>query len=173
MDDHRAKLASLPSAAFFDCRDSERLSHESPAEAVLDWLDSNHDPTKQLEDHVAELCPVTLKAYARDAVTPRWFKEATNAAINALVASFDDYYRTDDDDGDRTCRKEVQAQHAEVEAMVRRVFAKVEPWGCHEVGSVTLEADDVLALVRIHAPQWLTPTAEPGGVATDGDAVRP
>ena len=44
--------------------------------------------------------------------------------------------------------------------MLRVAFADVTVWGCRVIGEVWLDADDVLALVRDHAPEWLDP---PGG----------
>ncbi len=173
MGDQTVKLAALLEGIFYDCRDSERLTHESPAEAVMDWLDHHHDPDKQLAAHVEELCPVTVKAYARDVVTDAWFQRAAANVVATLIETFDEEHS--DDDGDHSCDAAVTAQRAEIEAMVRRVFAKVDPWQCHEVGAVTLDAAEVLALVRDVAPEWLTPATSgpevPVDVASDGSRV--
>lgn len=55
---------------------------------------------------------------------------------------------------------DIAAEKGAIEAVLRRAFADVTVWSCRVIGEVWLDADDVIALVRDHAPEWLERNAE-------------
>ena len=158
MSGYKAKLATLPAGEYYDCRDREVKTCEDPVEAVMDLLDAGHEEGVSLEAQVEELGDMEIVAYSHSTIDDAWFRRLTDTFIELAAESFDEEYGNCDEDSD--CTPKVKKKRAEIDAAMRRVFSDIKPWRVHEVGRVTLTADDVLALVRDHAPEWLDP---PGG----------
>ncbi len=158
MSDYKTKLAALPDGEYYDCRDNERLTHDSHADAVLEVVDFRHDPARTTEAVIRSMGDVCVKAYARRKVSDAWLKRTAADLIEQAEEAFDEEYG--DPDGDERC--DIATKKGDIEAVLRVAFADVTVWGCRVIGEVWLDADDVLALVRDHAPEWLDP---PGGVA--------
>lgn len=153
MNDYKAKLAALPTADYYDCRDREVKTRETPAEAVLELIDDSYEEGVSAETRVMARGVVEVVAYAVNAIEDQWFARLTDTFIELAAESFDEEYGDFDEDSD--CTPKVKKKRAEIDATVRRVFVDIKPWRVHEVGRVTLTTDDVLALVRDHAPEWL------------------
>lgn len=152
MTDYKAKLATLPEGEYYDCRDNERLTHDSHADAVLDVVEFHHDPARTTEAVIRGMGDVCVKAYARRKVSDAWFKRTAADLVEQAEEAFDEEYG--DPDGDSSC--DIGAKKGEIEAVLRSAFADVTVWQCRVIGEVRLDADDVLALVRDHAPEWLS-----------------
>lgn len=153
MEDYKAKIAMLPTADYYGCRDREVKNCEDPVEAVTDLIDDGHEEGVTTETQIAALGDVEIVAYSHDEIEDAWFRRLTDSIIEVASESFDEEYG--DTSGDFDVTPKVKKKAAAIEGAMRRVFADIKPWLVHEVGRVTLTADDVLALVRDHAPEWL------------------
>ena len=123
-------------------KDSERLIHRTPDEAIEEMLDQVPCPIDDFgEVVVAEYAPMKCSADAE-------------RVLERLLESLDDEYG--DPDGDYTEPTDSMKQAAE--AFVRAVVAEYTPWACEPTGNeVRVNALD---WVREHRPDWLT-TSEP------------
>lgn len=151
MSDYRAKLAALPDGEFYDCRDNENLTHDSHADAVLEVVELRCDPDRPMEAAIRAMGDVCVKAYARRKVSDAWFKRAAADLAERAEEFFGEEYG--DPDGDAPC--DVAAKKDDIEAVLRSALAGVTVWSCRVIGEVWLDADDMIALVRDHAPEWL------------------
>lgn len=152
MEDYKAKLATLPDGEYYDCRDNERLTHDSHADAVLEVVEFHHDPSRPMEAVIRDMGDVCVKSYARRKVSDAWFKRTAADLVEQAEEAFDEEYG--DPDGDSRC--DIAAKKGAIEAVLRVAFADVTVWQCRVIGEVQLDVDDVLALVRDHAPEWLS-----------------
>lgn len=104
--DYKAKLATLPTAVYYDCRDNENLTHEDPIEAVLELLDLHYDG-RPVDAQVRALGDVHVKAYARSTVSDAWFARMTDDVVERVSESFDEEYvgfEADDSCTDKVAR---------------------------------------------------------------------
>lgn len=153
MEDYKTKLDALPAADYYDCRERDVKDCETPVDAVIELIDARHEAQVSTEAQVAAFGDVEIVAYSHNEIKDAWFRRLTDSIVEVASESFDEEYG--DTSGDFDVTPKVKRKRAEIDAAMRRVFADIKPWIVHEVGRVTLTADDVLALVRDHAPEWL------------------
>jgi hypothetical protein len=104
-----------------------------------------------MEAVIRDMGDVCVKAYARRKVSDAWFKRTAADLVERAEELFGEEYG--DPDGDSSC--DITEAKGAMEAVLRTAFADVTVWQCRVIGEVRLDADDVLALVRDHAPEWL------------------
>lgn len=93
--------SDFDTADFYDCRDNEQLTHETPAEAIEDFLDHNAEPGCDYAALIREHAPVTVKAHRRAVVRESFIDaQARDCAERAAEAFSDEFGNPDgDDDG--------------------------------------------------------------------------
>lgn len=160
----RAEFEALP-AAFYDCRDSENLSHECVEDAVEELVEALCEPRCDVGRAIRDHGPVTVNAYRRQEIAPNWIANTADCLSELLGERFaEDYGGPDDDNPEPSA----QAQAALVQA-VRIFVAEQRVWQCEPIGAYTYAVEEVEAMMREHCPDWFDecPTAakrarEPG-----------
>lgn len=141
-------------ATYYSTSDQdERLSHEDLDECLEAHLDDR--PRRSLGEAVAD--GVTVYAWRRAAIdVTAEAKSSLDTFVADLAESIADEYG-DPDGGWMGGLATKDADEFKAVAMPALValLATVDPWRCHVVGQQTFTADELLAWVREHNPQWL------------------
>lgn len=138
-------------ADYYDCRDSESLSHETVDEAIEDLLDSWSSPSCDMVALIQEQSPITVTAYrCAEILEAEWTQRAVNAA-EFILESLDEEYG----DPDGSSREKEQSLGAAL-APVIRAWCKEhhQPWQCNPSGERVYEADEVEAMMRKYNKDW-------------------
>lgn len=140
---------------FWDCLDSERLSHTDPYDAIEDYFATTYDADLTVEEFKAELETLTLevKGYARGALTPRLRERLAEEALETLLETLE--YNYGDPEGNPSAP--TKSMRAAALKFVDAVFAEFDVWAC---SPVVTEQVNALAWVQEHHPEWLI---EPDG----------
>ncbi len=147
-------------ADYWDCMDSETL-HHTTIEDALSYVIDGHLNLKQtvaeVEQAIRHGAPVEVDCYAHNQWTDGAIKNYADDVFEALCNRFDE----DEDflDPDEYVEKKLDAdQKAAVMAAARALvaeFAKhAKPWCCGVVGTVVIEADEGVQLMREANPTW-------------------
>lgn len=149
-------MTTIPEADFYDCRDSDRYTHHTPAEAVEEYLEMfmtlECDTSVMLTEHA----PVTITAYRRNTIPMRWLEQQAGNLLEQLAEAYAEAEEWPDPDGsDNGLGKaaELDAQPAML-AAVQKFMAHAKVWSCSKIGEVILNADEVEAMMREHRPDW-------------------
>ena len=146
---------SIPEGEYYDCGGSEPLMHTSAEEAVEAWVDGLcTSPGCDVVEVIRANTPVTLRAFLQGRVTREWISNTAWHLIERCSECFSDEYGDPDgrDDGlDSSVCAEVKPAFVEA---VKKLVAHGEVFQCEHVGSVTLDAAQVEAMMRKHRPEW-------------------
>lgn len=150
-------------AEFYSCREPDRLTLESPEEAIAEYLAKS--PQCDMRELIAQHSPITVTGYVPSKVRPTSATTYAKALGERLQELWEDNYG--DPDGDVTSMpvEAVEAFAAEIVPAIERAFAKSRVWHCDEAGSRTYSAEEVTALMREHCPEWFEEIEE----AVDGE----
>lgn len=141
----------LPAADYYDCRDVEELSFESPDEALEYYVDSWCDPQTPIVESIRQLGSVTMTAYERMSVDHRLVYRAVDHVLQFLDDETADLSNPDSDDGIFTPdQQKVDALTAAIGAIVKDAHV----WGCQSVGSIELSPQQIEAWARKECPYW-------------------
>lgn len=155
-------------AAIYDCDESaEQLSYGSAEEAIVAWVDAMVDPDTYLAEGqqadlleaVRKVGPLTVHAFVRETPEASWWRNRVHGAMEDVIERFDDDYgNPDGDDGSNKILGDQDMNHliALTQAVVLR-HRRV--WNCKKVASRVYGAEQVLTIVREHAPHWFAPKA--------------
>lgn len=133
---------------FWSCMEPERLTLESPEEAIVEMIEGRDRP---LADTLAELCPLPVKGYAPDTLDVKWVASLAERAVEMFDETIQDNYG--DPDGDSLIEKNKPALTAAIEAAFRAAVADVTPWSCGTVEVRTYDAAEVEAIMRAECPE--------------------
>lgn len=145
-------------AAYFACNDPEQLSHGSPEEAVIDYVEGwwgGEGDFKEFWER--EGIAVTVKAYERMVITPQDKQNWAEAAFDHIRDAASDEYGYPDGDWGPTWGEWKER----MVVLVGEMFEKHKPWGCEDVSSYELTKDEVYALIQEHEPDWLEKKGHP------------
>ena len=150
------KRPEFPKAAFYDCMDSDSLSHTSPEEAVESYLEGLLYPCTGLTtEKLAAAGSVTVGCYEREEIPPKFASSLAAYLVERLDDEFAESEYANQDGDAEPARKAAAHPHmlAAVEA-----YLKAEPvWPCKKVKEVTLTPEQVEAMMREHCPEWFDP----------------
>jgi hypothetical protein len=146
-------MKKFEEAAYYTCDDdAEELSQETPAEAIVDWMDRMADG-QPIAEQIARMFPLTVYAHARDKVTEAWM----HAQADSLAEDFEEQFGQEygDPDGDTNITKDSRAALAMAFNVAIAQLVKVTPvWRCSQVAERTYSAEEVEAILREHVPEW-------------------
>jgi hypothetical protein len=146
----------IPKGDFYDCNpDTERLTHESPEDALVYWIDSLCTPGCDVSALVREHTPVTVYVHNRGEVSQRWLDSMVQNTLERVGEEFVEEYG----DPDGLCDDDLVAE-LEVKAKLREALSEFvatgNVWHCEKVAEVTLDADQVEGILRKHNPNlWV------------------
>jgi hypothetical protein len=154
---------------FWTCDDTaERLTHDCLSDAVEEYIDGLFVPARGLEAFLREkVSPLTIFGYSRAKVTDERLADLANDLADHLQERLDDGYDDwSDPDGQHQVIDDTgKAALAErFFAVLRDERAHIEPWGCEVTAKVTVEGDELVAMVRELCPYWFEegPLTAPG-----------
>lgn len=142
---YRDKLAQLPDANFYDARGNERLTHESPEEAVSEAIDNCVVIGQTQEALAASIGSMTVKAYAPRKVETVWLDKLADDLLDTISERFDDEYGGEDADSSLDA---VSTKKVFLRDTLRAMLDGVHVYACRVVGDVTLEEADILEFIK-------------------------
>lgn len=148
-------MTEFPVGDFYDCRGSERLTHESPEDAIEEWIDLWLSPGCDTSAMIREHSPVKLSVFRRMSQDETWIERRARNALACLAEEFSEEYG--DPDGYLDDGLGLEAQKECLPAVVqafRAFLAHGTSWGCEVVATVVLDAAEVEAMMREHNPGW-------------------
>ena len=141
-------------ADFYDCRDSEEYTHESPEEALEELIDIYLSPKCDVEAEIRKLGPIKVSGYTRVTLAETWAVGMSESLAEQVAENFSEEHGdpNGDDDG---LSKEVLAKAAQdFEPVVRELIAHATVWFCDDCGERTYSVEEILAMMREHRPGW-------------------
>lgn len=129
---------------FWSLMDPERLTLESPEEAIEEWLESRYCPATEAE--IAAKCPLFAIGYSRMVIGDA--EGYAEDAVERLCESLDEEYGDPDGDHDILSREVKKKLTEEITAAIKRAFEHAESWRCEPTERRRFDADEVIALKR-------------------------
>jgi acyl carrier protein phosphodiesterase len=146
---------TIPAGEFYDCCDSEGLEHESPEEAVEEFLDAFMTPGCDVAAVIRKRAPVRIVAFRKRALAEEWLKRVARRCLDDAGEQFAEEYGDPEDmvsDG-----LDLAAHSDALQGMVaalRGLFKHARAFQCEEVGRAYLAAPAIEAMMREHRPEW-------------------
>jgi hypothetical protein len=140
MLDQDQKNDGYDGADFYDCRESEELSHTDPDDAIQDYLDDLLEPGLTREQARARL-PGTLTVTA---LRRRTVSES-NKQYFADTALDDTLERLDDEYGGEAITHATPRMKAAARAFSDAIAAEYTPWQCERVAEREIDVQQWLA----------------------------
>ena len=147
-----AQIPQFPPGDFYDCSpDAETLTHEDPEEALEYWIDSLSSLNCDTSAVIRENCPVTVYASVRGTVSPKFLESVVLRTMDLVNESFvEEYGDPDDSHSDLESSPEIVAK---LRTALGEYLATGYVWRCDPAGEVTLNAEQVEAILREYAPE--------------------
>ena len=148
-------------AEFYNANDSDTLTHESPEEAILEYLDTMHDPRdgKTAEQQIIDLCPIEVVAYVREEIADEFVAWLLERLADQVEKSWaEDYGNTEEHD-----ELPVDAKKAFAEAIrphVAALMASKPVYRCKQIAERDYTKEEVLALAKEEWPEEFGLNAE-------------
>lgn len=142
----------IPSGDCYDCRDSETLEHETPAEAVFGFMDGFGVPGESIFDTLKRIGDITVSVYRREEIGQKSISYLTESMEQHLADLFDesDYANPEDSSVDDDA---LEAAKPHLEAAVRAFVEKQHVWSCKKIAEVKLTPEQAEALLRAEMPE--------------------
>ena len=151
-------IPDFPDADFYDCEDTERLSHESPEEAVEYLVYCWATPKSDMVKLIAEHSPLTVTCYRRMKLDEKDYERiARSCADQAAEAWAEDWGDEDGIDDYQITDADINRALPTFVEAVRAIYSEKNPWPCEPCGMVALDAAQIEAMMREHAPEWFEP----------------
>lgn len=140
-------------ARFYDARDNEQLTHETPEEAIIELLEINLDPRDEgnfnLESALADLCPVAVDAYVPDEVSDGELDSEAEYLADQLGEWWDEEWG--DPDGDAT--EASPAVKAKLREALELFRSESRVWPCKQVASRSYSLEEVKKIWEEHTQE--------------------
>lgn len=140
-------------ADFYDCNDREDLEFETPQEAVFDYLDSQCEPGCNALDVIKKACPLTVYAYKRMQTDDMFLETEAKHLLEIAEEDWLEVYGNPEADSSFAKEDHEKAIPALV-GLLRMFYSNGDVYACDGVGSVTLDALQVEALMHEFNPEW-------------------
>lgn len=142
-------------ATYYDCADSETLSHEDPGEAIEEYLDNAMDPDCDVSAFISEHGPITMTAYVRQSVPDSWVQNvARSLAEGAAERYSEEYGNPAGAPGEDIPYEAVTRAEAAIAATLWEMYAAGTVWACDRVAERVYEPAEVEQLMREYRPEW-------------------
>lgn len=142
-------------ADYWDCRDSEQLTHEDPISALEEYVEIHLTPGCDVEKEVRDMGDISVEAYVRGVIDESDVTSAAEFALESACDHFSDNYGDPDGEYDNLD----QAKHLPAfEAVVRALYADAKVWRCEVAQTVVVTPDEVLEILRVERPDWFEPS---------------
>lgn len=126
-----AQVTLFDGATYYDTDDDcERLTHESPDEAIEAYVDRQWDNSLSDEANFEAIGPVTVYAWTRDTVSDAELVTYASWAADAFAEHFGDNHGAPDRDDDDAYMVDIVVGFIQV---VRRVMKPEHVWQCTRV----------------------------------------
>ena len=151
-------MNAFDNAKFYDCRDPETLTYESPEEAVERFLDYWLNPGCDVEAVIREKCtPLTVDAYNPKEISD----DQREAWVLGIEAYLEEQFGEEFGDPDGAPYLDHAKDHRlALRAWVYEVIAGEHVWACEKVAERTYTADEVVAMMREERPDWFEEEVE-------------
>lgn len=142
----------IPEGDYYDCRDSETLEHETPAEAVFGFMDGFGVPGESISDTLKRIGDITVSVFRREEIGQKSISYWTESVQQHIADLFDesDYANPEEssvyDDA-------LEAAKPHIEAAVRAFVEKQQVWSCKRIAEVKLTPEQAEALLRTDMPE--------------------
>lgn len=146
---------SYDDAEYYDCRDSEEYTCDSPGEAIAEWLECFIEPGCDVVKLIAARAPIKVSAYKRDTLPENWYASQASSAVESVLESFHDEFGNPNDDDFPASR--IKNAEEQTEAVLRMLLQDAVVWSCEKCGERTYSVAEVEALMRDWRPDWFTP----------------
>lgn len=147
------------SARYYDCRDAECYTHESPEEAIAELLDDNYEKGKSILDTIAECSPITVEGYVHETLDPLFGSNAIDRMLEEIDESWhEDYGDPDGDHPPWNAKKQLEVR-TKLEMVLDECLEEAHIWQCKSAGKREYTEEGVLALMKEHNPEWFDETA--------------
>lgn len=150
----------LSKSTFFDCNDSETLSHRTIEDAVEYRIDALLTPQmtpEQVEAEIRRLSPISVACYARNEWTAITRACYTDAVMRYLFDLFDDdeYLSHPEYTVNKSMKPEDRGKILAKAGELVSAFSEIAvPWSCNCIGTISLSADEAVAMMRQANPGW-------------------
>jgi len=149
-------------AEYYDCRESDTLTHQSAEEAVEDWLEFWTERDDDVSEVIREHAPCEITAYQTQVIGENWVKGLAESLLEhaeeRLVENFGD-----PSDYDKECiaPEDLKACLPAMIEAVRQVASRFQVRRCEPVATRTLTAEQVETMMREFNPHWFETPTEP------------
>lgn len=142
----------IPGGDYYDCRDSETLEYETPAEAVAGFMDGFGVAGESISDTLKRIGNITVSVYRREEVSPGVASFFSSRLQDCLGDLFDEsgYANPEDSSVDDDA---LEAAMPHLEAAVRAFIDKQHVWACKRIAEVKLTSEQAEALLRAEMPE--------------------
>lgn len=162
-------MNDFDNADYYDCSDSaEELQHASPDECVGEYLHGLIDDNGDVVAEISKFAPLTVEAYRRDPISPTWARGKAAYLVDQLLEEI-----AEDEESFRPAtpiteenRQELIQGFAET---IGQVMTEIENFNCSKVATRTYQADELVALMREHMPDWFEEMLDRGQMARDAE----
>jgi hypothetical protein len=142
------------SAIYYDCNDKEELSCTTPEDAIEEYIDGWVEVGDDLESVIRIYSPITVEAYRFQKISYEDIRNETEFAIGRLVESLHDEYGCPDDNDGMSSEVIKGLVDAVLPTIKKAIDEHFRVWACETAGSRIYTADEVIALMREHRPDW-------------------
>lgn len=150
-------LPEFPKADYYDCGETEVLTHKTPEEAVEYEVDCWGEPGCDASTIIRERGSLTVTCYQRMVVPDNFPARIAASMVEGAVESWGEEFGNPYDAGDEFPEAAVAAARAKLEAAIRELYAAGTVWGCEVISDVVLDAEQIEAMMREHRPDWWKP----------------
>lgn len=149
----KASLVDFPNADYYDCLESEELTHESPEEAVEYWLDNLAEKGVDILTCIRQNSPCVVAAYNQEKITEKDLSYLTDQLLEKADEYWlENYAGPDVDEG--FSKKALSEAKTLILPILKTLFASQPVWNCVAIGEVSLDATQIEAMMRRYNPHW-------------------
>jgi len=143
-------------ADFYDCQDSEDLTCTTPEEALEEYIDGWTEVGDSLEAVIRKYSPIIVVGYRRKTISDGEMRREIRWSVDEFVQRLTNEYGDPDGGPDSSISTEA------IEVLIDTIFPTIREtidehflvWACESVGKREYNADEVIALMREHRPDW-------------------
>jgi hypothetical protein len=144
---HKARGTTFENAKFYDCRDSETLSYQTPEESLHDYFETYYEPGQTLRETIIDRAPVTVTAYdPEDGPSDKWILARIECALEDLEECYSENWGPPDDPAwEKDKANELRDKLLPV---VRDWLKGVNVWQCKKVGTREYSEEELLEIFK-------------------------
>ena len=151
-------MTDYDSATYYECGESETLTHESPEEALEAFVESWQEPGLDTMRLISERAPVTVLAYRRDVVSQTEITQIATYLLEHAAEHFSENWGDPDGDDDGLDAKARDAALEAMRAAVNLFYSFGRGWSCSKVGERTYSGEELEEMMREYNPDWFKAT---------------